>query len=166
MKKPTDKARALVNSFYGASITWSTSRARDTYGYNVATLHLLTWSGGSHKAARCTGGGYDMTGTCFGDWMQVYFAEDLKKLSSDLGSNTPWNTRGTFYGLSFWDPARRKYRKTYRPGYILSVDGGCGLSSMEHILNALGVTLTRGRSTARETIYLFDLIENKIVIRK
>lgn len=161
MRKPTDKARELVENFHSFSLKWSTSRGRDTYGYRVCTMYLNRYEGNELKVSSCNGGGYDLAGTALGDWMQVYFQEELKKLSSDIGSNTPWNTRGTFYGLSFYDQKRNKRRKNWRPGYLVHVDGGCGFSCMERILHALGITLTYKRLTARQDLYIFNLTTKK-----
>lgn len=47
------------------SITWSTSRGRDTYGYNICRLD----SSNTGRRYRCNGGGYDMVGTVVADWL-------------------------------------------------------------------------------------------------
>ena len=159
MKKPTERARLAVDQFPALRFAWSTSRARETYGYNICTLYLVRPNGHEVRAARCNGGGYDMQGTALGSWMQDFFRDDLKKLSSDIGSNTPWNTRGAFYGLSFWDGKRGKYRKTWKPGYTVYLDGGCGFSSMEHILNALGLSLHCIARNGKNTLYTLNIKE-------
>lgn len=65
---------------------WTTSRARDTYGYNVCTLFV-----DGHKAARCNGGGYDMQGTCLGNWLAKAFADRLVALKpDDMPPNSHW----------------------------------------------------------------------------
>jgi len=142
----TKKAAEILQKYWGFQIKYTTSRAPETYGWNVCTLY--TWGTDDikpQKAARCKGGGYDMAGTCLGEWIEKTFPDELKKLSSDPGSRSTWNTRGTFYGLNFYDPARRAYRKYWRPGYILHVDGACGFSCMEKILNRLGIRLAKVR---------------------
>jgi hypothetical protein len=67
---------------------WTVSRARDTYGYNVCTLYV-----DGKKAARCSGGGYDMEGTVLGLWIASRFRHQLCE-----SIKTP------MYGLTFHDP--------------------------------------------------------------
>ena len=161
MKKPTAQARALLENYSSFSIKWSTSRARDTYGYTVATLYLNRYNGNAEKVARCNGGGYDLAGTVFGSFIHRFFRDDLKKLASSNGSGDRWNHKNTFYGLSFWDHEHKKYRKYWRPGYVIFTDGGCGFSCMERIINAFGVRLVYKRISAREDLYIFNLTTDK-----
>ena len=138
---------------YNLEFKWTTSRARDSYGYNVCTLYV-----DNKKVARCNGGGYDMQGTVLGDWIAREFEKDLLQLTEK------------FYGLTFHDPnydpgkaviegqtieEREKEGKTvgldrYQAFYKASsplptknhiiplIDGACGLSSVQSILTALG----------------------------
>jgi hypothetical protein len=46
-------------------LKWTTSRGRDTYGWNVVTLTDET----TGRKYRAKGGGYDMTGTVFASWL-------------------------------------------------------------------------------------------------
>lgn len=57
---------------------WTTSRGRDTYGYNVCTLYA-----DGRKVARCNGGGYDMEGTCLGTFLETFYADRLNALTPD-----------------------------------------------------------------------------------
>ncbi len=61
---------------------FTTSRGRDTYGYNICTLLV-----DGEKVAKCIGGGYDMQGTAFGEWLQNYFQATLLKFMNDSGIN-------------------------------------------------------------------------------
>jgi len=92
------------------SLKWTVSRARDTYGYNVVTLR--DESGNRYRA---NGGGYDMTGTVFGQWLMTAHQDKLATLDP-----------ADFYGLTVRDGVAR-------------VDGACGLSSMRAIAEAIGV---------------------------
>ena len=135
---------------------WTVSRARDTYGYNICTLYV-----DGTKATRCNGGGYDMEGTCLGDWIAKEFKNELMKLNTE------------FYGLTYHDPnydpgkaeiggqtveEREKEGKSvglerYQAFYSASskvpsdkhtvplIDGACGMSSVERIINAIGYQL-------------------------
>lgn len=57
---------------------WTVSRARDTYGYNICTLYV-----DGRKAAACNGGGYDMKGTCLGNWIARTFKDRLLALKPE-----------------------------------------------------------------------------------
>ncbi len=93
---------------------WTISRGRDTYGYNICSLYV-----DGKKVTSCNGGGYDMIGTCLGDWIEKEFREELKSLDVDK-----------YYGLREYEGKR----------YL---DGGCGFSSMKSIIEALGYTLRK-----------------------
>jgi hypothetical protein len=108
-------------------IRYTTSKARDTCGWNVVTL-----IDGNKRYQTC-GGGYDMIGTVFGDWLQANFYDKLKALNPS-----------EYYGL---------FRsKQYKPEYEkLWLDGGCGLSSITTIAEAIGLnvkTIYKGQVTA------------------
>ena len=94
------------------SLKWSTSRGRDTYGWNIVTLTDQA----TGKKYRTNGGNYDMQGVVFSMWMDDNYRERYKSL--DLNS---------FYGLSEGDGG---YRYT---------DGACGLNCMERIAEAIGL---------------------------
>jgi len=93
-------------------LKWTISRARDTYGYNVVTLRDE-----SGNRFRANGGGYDMVGTVFGQWLMAAHGDKLTALDPSK-----------FYGLTVRDGVAR-------------VDGACGLSAMRRIAEAIGVTV-------------------------
>lgn len=67
-------------------IKWTTSRGRDTYGYNVCTLYA-----DGRKVARCNGGGYDMEGACLGNWLTYAYPDRLRELRpDDMPENSHW----------------------------------------------------------------------------
>ena len=70
-----------------AEFRWTVSRGRDTYGYNIVTLRI-----NGDKVASYNGGGYDMEGSCLGDWLAQHAAKELLAITVE------------FYGLSFHDP--------------------------------------------------------------
>lgn len=140
---------------YKLRFTHGTSRARDTYGYNIVSLFV-----DGEKVASCNGGGYDMQGTVFGDWVASVFADKLNKLK-----------KKEFYGLTFHNPnfdagqaevengetvAEReaegkslgleRYQAFYSASSktptknhtIPAIDGACGFSSVERIFEAIG----------------------------
>jgi hypothetical protein len=110
---------------------WTTSRGRNTYGYNICSLYV-----DGKKVASCSGGGYDMQGSCFGDWLEKQFKEEIKTLDVDK-----------YYGLSEYNGVRH-------------LDGTCGLSSMRNIANAIGYKLvTLPSNNKNEDYYLFQQFE-------
>lgn len=110
---------------------FGTSRAADSYGYNLVSL----WVDGK-KVSSCNGGGYDMKGTALGDWIMKQFPEELKKLPAHNGAD---NTG--YYGLRFWDTEKKEYVSVYNPNCKVILDGGCGFSSIERVLVAIGYRL-------------------------
>ena len=123
---------------------WSVSRGRDTYGYNVVTLRT---GFRREKIASTCGGGYDMKGTVLADFIKFHFADELKRLNA-----------AEFYGLSFWNPETRKYHKFYRQGDKISLDGACGFSCIERILNKIGFSLRFIGESRNETTYTVEAI--------
>ena len=98
------------------SLTWSISRGRDTYGYNICRLDSYN----SGKRYRCMGGGYDMVGTVVADWL---VAEHQDRLQAVHASN--------FYGARILTNGR------------VYVDGACGIESVRNIAEACGIELQR-----------------------
>lgn len=111
-------------------LKWTTSRARDTFGYNVVTLTDQR----DGKRYRAMGGGYDMVGTVFGEWLQETHQPELVELAAREGWEDPEATRKQvkgFYGAF-----------AYPDGRIV-LDGGCGIESMMRIARALGLEIER-----------------------
>lgn len=155
---------------YKLRIHWGTSRARDTYGYNVVSLYV-----DDKLTARCNGGGYDMEGTVFGDWVAKAFVLQLRKLKSE------------FYGLTFHDPTfnhgavvpsgenetvdeleksgksigLERYQAFYsasskvptKKHVIPRLDGACGMSSMRSVFEAIGGRLEKVASSRNDSFY-------------
>lgn len=112
----------------------TTSRGRDTYGYAICTLYV-----DGVKATCCNGGGYDMRGTCLGEWITEAFQDKLRKLPANSGSGD--KLKG-FYGLSHFDQSSKKWVHTWNKNVKKSsCNGACGFSTMECILTACGYCL-------------------------
>lgn len=94
------------------SLSWSVSRGSDTYGYNICRLD----DSSTYKRYRCNGGGYDMIGTVFGDWLADVHQDKLKLLNPKQ-----------FYGLH---PS---------PEGALNIVGACGIDCMTDIAKAIGL---------------------------
>jgi len=131
------------------TITFGTSRGRDTWGYTIVTLRQQGARGQymepyPPRRYSCNGGGYDMKGTVLGQFLADFFREGLKKLSSE-----------EFYGLFFWSKSApgKPYKKhiRYHDGDDIIADGACGWSCMRDILNALGFEIRQvAKSSNRE----------------
>lgn len=120
------------------SFKYTTSKGRDTYGYNIVTLYA-----NGEKVARTCGGGYDMRGTCLGDYIKANYIERLKLLKGNTGS---MDDGAGYYGLSFHYetkemPRSYKTHKEYQEGDTISLDGACGESCMVRIAEAIGLHL-------------------------
>jgi hypothetical protein len=108
-------------------------------GVNGNIVKVVDKRGDIIKGVRCTGGGYDMTGTCLGQFIEQNFPEQIKRLDSR-----------EFYGVGHWNTKtkRRQYRSSENTR--TTIDGACGMSSMQDILKKIGFKMqyineTRGK---------------------
>lgn len=125
------------------SVKRTTSRGRDTYGYNICTVTDQE----TGKKYRCNGGGYDLLGRSVGNWLEDRYQDELLAIKDQAythwipSEDGPWDqntNRGGLYGMNYYGPndSGRAVR--------VSLDGGaCGLSRMEAIAKAIGIKLTR-----------------------
>lgn len=123
-----------MSAFNRLALSWSVSRGRDTYGYNICRLD----SRNSGRRYKCMGGGYDMIGKVFGDFLESEYQAELKALVEPLPKvpygSTTWlqiaeDINPSFYGL------------TIRSDGSVHLDGACGLDSMKRIARALGLSV-------------------------
>lgn len=133
-------------------LSWSVSRGREAEGYNIARLDDCT----EGKRYRCMGGGYDMVGTVFGEWLQHVYPTDLlglqnraySKYVQGLGREELPGT-DKLYGMALIiERGKKEGNWTTR----VSLDGACGIDSMIRIAEALGFDVQRmydkkGRTT-------------------
>lgn len=127
------------------TVTWTTSRGRDTYGYNIVTLRER-----GDVVARCNGGGYDMRGTVFADWLEKLYQAELVKAGRQL-KRVVYNkkakgedkytypdsdNRKKLYGGKFYPKGDERRAEPF-----VSLDGGCGMSSIERIAGAIGLSV-------------------------
>jgi hypothetical protein len=141
---------------YILTLSWSVSRGRDTYGYNICRLD----DSETGKRYRCNGGGYDMVGTVLAKWIQDRFQDrlrDIKERSASYGytdSQRGW-TRAhnevpdSLYGMFYNQDTKR-----------ISIDGSCGVNSVMNIAEAIGLTIrympTVGRSRTSKGFIVTD----------
>lgn len=123
---------------------WTISRGRDTCGYNICSVYY-----NRDKIESCNGGGYDMKGTCLGKFITYYFNEYLKKLRA----RREHDTKNCFYGLTFYNKKTKKYQVAYTEGCDFYIDGACGFSSMERILEKIGFKLEYVSNKSDYSIY-------------
>jgi hypothetical protein len=93
-------------------LRWTVSKAKDSYGYNVLTL-----LDGDDKY-KTSGGGYDMQGTVFANWLQAKFFPKIIEICRPK--------KDEFYG--YYDTSYGQY-----------LSGACGLDCMIKIAKAIGL---------------------------
>jgi len=136
---------------YYLALSWSTSRGRDTYGYNICRLDAPGYFGpdklfrGS-KRYRCSGGGYDMVGTVVAEWLCDRYPDRLLTIApcarAVYSKADGYTTQpGGRYGVCYLADETR-----------VSIDGACGINSVCGIASAIGISLSstcdrRGHTT-------------------
>jgi hypothetical protein len=116
------------------AISWSISRGRDTYGYNICRLDSRQ-SGSRYK---CSGGGYDMIGTVFGDWLESEYQRELVEFVKGLELQPYGN------GISGIRVVKEEINPKFYGLFVkgdgsVYLDGACGISCMVRIAEALGL---------------------------
>jgi hypothetical protein len=129
------------------SVTWGISKARDSYGYNrVQIIDTNT----SKRFSAC-GGGYDMLGSAFGEWLQKTHQDLLMCYSAmahdiceqqDTKQWLRYGNKDGLYGMTLY----------VRDGNEISVslDGGCGLDCMIKIARSIGLTVDPVKTYSRK----------------
>lgn len=107
----------MKNQINHLSLSWSVSKGRYTYGYSICRLDDRN---NGHRF-RTIGGGYDMIGTVFGEWLQHYYHPELLKIRD-----------GGFYGMTYRADKNQ-----------VTLDGACGIESMIRIAEAIGLDVQR-----------------------
>ena len=125
----------MTKSINHLSLSWSVSRGRDTDGYNICRLDDRN----NGQRFKCMGGGYDMVGTVFGQWLAAYYQAELLALKERAnysrsidGGYTPANRDDSLYGMVYLEKENR-----------ISLDGACGLECMIRIAEAIGLEVDR-----------------------
>lgn len=123
------------------TLSWSTSKGRDTYGYNICRLDDRNMG----KRYKCMGGGYDMVGTVFGEWLQENYQAELKQLAvMPVGKleNAGYAAKDIFKIDGMYGYNVRFNEETKEFGKV-TLDGACGLESMLKIAEAIGLEVER-----------------------
>lgn len=144
---------------YNLIFRWTVSRGRETYGYNICSL----WMNGV-KVSSCNGGGYDMEGTAFAQWIEGAFQDELVELAPRAHGAYAVDARGKYVArLDAWKPEKGTpgfYGMTARmdgsTGAVHSValDGGCGFDCIRAIVKAIGYGLRSVDNGRKHTTYI------------
>lgn len=116
-------------------LTWTISKARDSYGYNRLTLR-----DGNDKFVTC-GGGYDMIGTVFAHWLWKNCKQKI------INTIKPDGEPNGFYG--YFNRNGHQY-----------IDGACGLDCMKRIAKEIGLEVSSIWSEHKKTTTHF-IIQDK-----
>jgi len=135
---------------------WTVSKGRNTYGYNICSL----WVDGV-KVSSCNGGGYDMQGTAYAEWLQAEFQDRLTK--PDIADQADWTIESEKTNIRKYTGDRIFYGmglNIYKTSRRIVLDGGCGMDSMKRIAEAIGITLQYVRTKGKDnTVYLAEIKE-------
>lgn len=123
----------MKNQINKLTLSWGISNGRDTYGYNICRLDDRN----NGKRFSCMGGGYDMIGTVFGEWLETNYQEQLQAIKarayyiSDENCTVSNPRTDSLYGMR-WTKDNK-----------VSLDGACGLECMIRIAEAIGLEIER-----------------------
>lgn len=122
------------------ALRYGTSRARNTMGYPTVRLRDVD-TGASFG---CMGGGYDLIGTVFADWLEATHQGALRLIADQAYASGSRGIGSGLYGMSVRDDG----------GVVLY--GACGLSAMVRVAEAIGLQVRQhfddqaGRTTGFE----------------
>lgn len=129
---------------YYLTETWTVSRGRETYGYNICTIRAYSsvWEktkGVELANASCKGGGYDMAGTSLADCLAALpdVQQALQRLITKETAETFQDVDGTYR-----NPNTKYYGSFLKADGTVSLDGGVGTSTVLEIFQAAGVNVT------------------------
>lgn len=98
-------------------LSWAVSKGSNTLGYNICRLDDRN----NGRRFRTIGGGYDMVGTVFGNWLEHNYQPELLKIKDSA-----------FYGMTYRADKNQ-----------ITLDGACGIDSMLRIADAIGLDVQR-----------------------
>lgn len=139
---------ATFNQIHRLEISWSISKGRDTYGYNICRLDDSV----SGKRYKTCGGGYDMIGTVLGEWFEEQYQPELLAL---VEKNTD-KLEAYSIGIQDWQKVQGLYGMTYSTtsGRVM-MDGGCGVESMIRIIEACGFEIEKSYDKRKGNLRAF-----------
>lgn len=133
------------------TIKWTVSKGRERY--NIATLYDTT----TRKRFRTNGGGYDMTGKVFGDWLESEYQSELLQIADKARGY--WDSE-TFSSGNLSGNRLCGMTAQYKAGelYKIILDGACGLECMLSVAEAIGLTVQR-IPDAKGNLIGFNVVE-------
>lgn len=129
------------------------SRGRDTYGYNIVSLYV-----DGKKETSCNGGGYDMHGTALAMYIEREYQSRLLSIAdrayttTEEGAGLGWTREKNedgLYGMTLRIPKCGMHS--------IELDGGCGITSIERIAKAAGITLTSTKTGKNQWGYFLTI---------
>ena len=127
------------------AVKWTVSKAQDTYNYNICTVQNLDTA----EKFKSMGGGYDLLGSSVAKCIESTFQSKLLAIKDKAyyvfnDKLVCTSNDGSLYGFTL----------IIKDGVeSVALDGACGISSMESVLNALGYTLERVYNLDRKGRY-------------
>ena len=120
---------------------WGTSRGAETYGYTTCACRV-----DGKRLGFCSGGGYDLKGTAFGQALCKLYPDRLKALAEAGKAHGEYDLKedGAYVGRKIENQRDRLYGMSATftsKGIRVELDGGCGFRSMENIAEAIGVSV-------------------------
>ena len=122
-------------------IKWSISKGRNTYGYNICRLQDTL----NYQMYTTCGGGYDMIGTVFAEWLQNNHQDRLQKLAGDGVDLKEYGSCGYKHVLQFGG-------MFVTPEKHITLDGGYGIASMLRIAESIGLNVRQTYNGKGDTI--------------
>lgn len=116
-------------------LSWSVSRGRDTYGYNICRLDSQA------RRYRCSGGGYDLIGTVLGQYIEAEHQERLQLLKNSGPEGKPC-LADCGYGVAGYMKRPDIYGLVFDPKGRARIDGACGVETVKRIAEAIGLCVT------------------------
>ena len=127
------------------ALSWSVSRAQDTYGYNICRL----FNPDTQKYCRCSGGGYDMIGTVFAAYLNEQHQDRLLSLA-----NTLMQQDGVDASLPNYLRFRDVYGLTFNPQkQSVHLEGASGIDCMIRIAERIGLSVKRTNLPGHKAVF-------------
>ena len=108
------------------------------------------WHWDGFEVGRANGCGYDKTGAALGDAVELFFQEELLKLSPGSKVWLEGRPERVAPPLAYYGLAHVETKK----GWRASIDGSCGVESVLKILDALGFTAQRYETGRDSSMFL------------
>ena len=108
-----------------------------------------------NKIGYAGGCGYDKKGSAFGQFLNTYFNEELKKINSS-----------DYYGLNHYNKTTKKFQKFASKNTKTYVDGACGFDCMTRILNKIGFNVSFVKESKWTSLYILEALPKNHYSRK